>query len=58
MAGYDEAQDMVGTMDDDEYEAAVEVDSHGVGYTVGGVRYVRPVQIGQSFATADNDPND
>ena len=31
---------------------------NGRGYTVGGMRYIRPVQIGQSFATTDNDGND
>ena len=44
------------TMEDD---VPIEADGDGIGFRIGGVRYVRPVQIGQSFATAtDVDPND
>ena len=47
----------MGTLDD-EFEAPVEADSDGHGYRIGGVRYVRPVQIGQSFATTQDDGHD
>ena len=36
-----------------EFEAAVGSQANGRGYLVGGMRYMKPVQIGQSFATTD-----
>lgn len=41
-----------------EFEAAVGSQANGRGYLVGGMRYMKPVQIGQSFATTDQDPHD
>ena len=48
----------MGTVESD-FEAAVGSQANGRGYLVGGLRYMKPVQIGhQSFATTDVDPHD
>lgn len=49
-----EGEGSEGTDEDDDFE----VEADGDGYRIGGRHFHRPVQIGQSFATADQDPND